>query len=329
MRLDCRASEPSRHRLRRGDSSCRPAWSSAIARRPLEVPLGHRAPHGCCGATGSGKSTLIAELLLRVLDLTRAPRHRSTRDLRDDILERVPARHANKGPCPSPRRPCQPRPSTPGENHTRPGTTRCLGIRGAHSRSLADFTGRRCSHYLRHALLTLLAAPEPQTILRADTVLPTTPSHALHGQARRPAARILLGDRMAIPVGGRTTTRSRPSSTNSAFVSYDSIRDVVARVSPLSGHVRSWTGATFSCRLLAVGGDNARLFGDGISRFYSIDRATGNRSISRQHFPLSTRIDLRYPKRSAASSTKAASLGSLWSRIQSLRGMASACATRC
>ena len=146
------------------------------------------------------------------------------------------------------------------------------------------FCGPKMQHYLRHALLTLLAAPEPQTIIELVRVLTDD------------AFREPFVERLTDPLVAafwRTEwpgpkERERDSSIKAvlnklgAFVTYASIRNVVGQGTPRSARGRSWTPVTCSSSTSrASGGDNANLFGAMLISRYLID-ATGRQGTPRE-----------------------------------------------
>jgi len=261
--------------------------------RPLEVPLSAIARHmAVVGATGSGKSTLIAELALGVLDhdagATVIDPHG---DLATDILERVPARHANRVHVLRLADRANPRAfnflerTTPDQ-----GQLVASEFVGLIHDLWPDFTGPKMQHYLRHALLTLLAAPEPQTILELIRVLTDDAFRAPYtAKLDDPLLASFWATEWPSP-GGRENDNSIKAVLNKlgAFVSYDSIRDVVGQgESTIRPRQIMDRGDLLVVDCSQVGGDNARLFGAMcISRFY-VD-ATGRQGTPkhqrRQHF---------------------------------------------
>jgi DNA helicase HerA-like ATPase len=125
------------------------------------------------GATGSGKSTLIADLALGVLDAEAGATVIDPHgDLATDILERVPARHAGRVHVLRLADREHPR----GFNFLERATPDQGQLVSSEFVQLIhdlwpEFTGPKMQHYLRHALLTLLSDPAPQTILELIRVL--------------------------------------------------------------------------------------------------------------------------------------------------------------
>ena len=153
-----------------------------------------------------------------------------------------------------------------------------------------EFTGPKMQHYLRHALLTILADPEPQTILELIRVL-TDDAFRVPYTAKLddPLLASFWATEWPSP-SGRENDNSIKAVLNKlgAFVSYDSIRDVVGQgESSIRPREIMDRGDLLVVDCSQVGGDNARLFGAMvISRFY-VD-ATGRqgtpRDQRRQHF---------------------------------------------
>ena len=146
------------------------------------------------------------------------------------------------------------------------------------------FCGPKMQHYLRHALLTLLATPEPGTIIELTRILTDDAfREPLVGQRHRPARRRLLADRVA-----GTRERERDSSIKAvlnklgAFVTYASIRNVVGQgVSTIRPRALMDRGDILLVDLSGVGGDNANLFGAMLISRCLID-ATGRQGTPRE-----------------------------------------------
>lgn len=255
--------------------------------QPMRVPLEAIQRHmAVVGATGSGKSTLIAELALGVLDsgagATVIDPHG---DLATDILERVPARHAERVHVLRLADRAHPRGFNFLERNT-PDEAQLVAsefVQLIHD-LWPEFTGPKMQHYLRHALLTILSDPEPQTILELIRVLTD--------DAFRERYRARLDDPMLAAFwktewpspGGRENDTSIKAVLNKlgAFVSYNSIRDVVGQgKSTLRPRQIMDAGDLLVIDCSRVGGDNARLFGAMcISRYY-VD-ATGRQGTPRE-----------------------------------------------
>ena len=261
--------------------------------QPLRVPLDALQRHmAVIGATGSGKSTLIADLALGVLDAgagaTVIDPHG---DLATDILERVPARLADRVRVLRLADRAHPR----GFNfleRTTPDQAQLVAseyVQLIHD-LWPEFTGPKMQHYLRHALLTTFADPAQQTILELIRVLT---DDAFRERYRAKIEDPLLASFWATEwpsAAGRENDASIKAVLNKlgAFVSYDSIRDIVGQGKSTIRPRQIMDAAdllVIDCS--RVGGDNARLFGAMcISRYYvdAIGRQGTPRDQRRQHF---------------------------------------------
>lgn len=145
------------------------------------------------------------------------------------------------------------------------------------------FCGPKMQHYLRHALLTLLAAPEPGTIIELTRVL-------TDDAFREPLVRALTDPLVAAFWRNEwpgPRERERDTSIKAvlnklgAFVTYASIRSVVGQgVSTIRPRALMDTGGILLVDLSGVGGDNANLFGAMLISRYLID-ATGRQGTPR------------------------------------------------
>jgi hypothetical protein len=261
--------------------------------QPLRVPFDAIQRHmAVIGSTGSGKSTLIADLALGVLDAgagaTVIDPHG---DLATDILERVPARHVDRVHVLRLADRAHPR----GFNfleRTNPDQGQLVAsefVQLIHD-LWPEFTGPKMQHYLRHGLLTLLSDPAPQTILELIRVLT---DDAFRERYRAKLDDPLLRAFWATEwpsAAGRENDASIKAVLNKlgAFVSYDSIRDIVGQgKSTLRPRQIMDAGGLLVIDCSRVGGDNARLFGAMcISRFYvdAIGRQGTPRDQRRPHF---------------------------------------------
>ena len=261
--------------------------------QPLRVPLDALQRHmAVIGATGSGKSTLIADLALEFWTRARAPRSSiptaiwqptSSNASRHGIADRVHVlRLADRA---------HPR----GFNfleRTTPDQAQLVAsefVQLIHD-LWPEFTGPKMQHYLRHALLTTFADPAQQTILELIRVLTDD------GFRERYRAKIedpLLASFWATEwpsAAGRENDASIKAVLNKlgAFVSYDSIRDIVGQGKSTIRPRQIMDAAdllVIDCS--RVGGDNARLFGAMcISRYYvdAIGRQGTPRDQRRPHF---------------------------------------------
>ena len=260
--------------------------------RPLVLPADALARHlAVFGSTGSGKSTLLLNL---VLALAESPIGATVidphGDLTTDILERLPASAAARVHVLRLADRDHPR----GFNFLeRASPDEAQLVTSEFVELFEDlwprFCGPKMQHYLRHALLTLLAVDEPGTIIELT--------------------RILTDDAFREPLVKRVTDplvaafwrtewpgpkeRERDSSIKAvlnklgAFVTYASIRNVVGQgVSTIRPRTLMDRGEILLVDLSGVGGDNANLFGAMLISRCLID-ATGRqgtpRASRRQH----------------------------------------------
>ncbi|HET6381549.1 MAG TPA: DUF87 domain-containing protein [candidate division Zixibacteria bacterium] len=254
---------------------------------PLRLPLDALARHmAVIGATGSGKSTLLMSLALGVLDTpvgaTVIDPHG---DLATDILARIPPRHADRvhvlrlGDRDHPR----------GFNFLeRTGSAEPQLVASEFVVLFhdlwPDYTGPKMQHYLRHALLTMLAQPKPQTVIELIRVLTDDDFRERYTHS--------LDDPMLAnfwrnewPSGAsreRDTSIKAVLNKLGAFVSYHSIRNVVGQgASTIRPRQIMDAGDLLVVDLSRVGGDNARLFGAMLISRYYID-AVGRQGTPRE-----------------------------------------------
>ncbi len=226
------------------------------------------------GATGSGKSTLLLTLLTEAaragIGATLIDPHG---DLVDDVLARVPAAAAERVAILRLADRAHPR----GFNFLeRRSVDEAQLVTSEFVDMLEDlwprFCGPKMQHYLRHALLTLLSAREPQTVLELVRLLTDD------------GFRQAYTDRLADPLlaafwrnewpGPRE--RERDTSIKAvlnklgAFVAYEQIRHVVGQgTSTITPRRVMDDGRLLLIDLSRVGGDNASLFGAmAVSRYY-------------------------------------------------------------
>ena len=154
------------------------------------------------------------------------------------------------------------------------------------------FSGPKMQHYLRNALLTLLADERPQTILELIRVLTDDAFRARFvKQLRDPMVRAFWDTQW--PGGGereRDTSIKAVLNKLGAFVTYDSIRLVVGQgVSTIRPREIMDRGEVLLVDLSGVGGDNAKLFGAMLVSRYYVD-AVGRQGLPpadrRQHLLL-------------------------------------------
>lgn len=245
--------------------------------RPLGIPLDALPRHlAVIGSTGSGKSTLLLHLVLGLLDTewgaTVIDPHG---DLVNDILARIPARHAERVRVLRLADRAHPRAFNFLE---RGDSVEAQLVTSEFVELFADlwprFCGPKMQHFLRHALLTLLSNPEPQTVLELVRVMSDEAFRRPYVEA---VTDQILRDfwRTQWPGHG---SMERDSSVMAvlnklgAFVAYDSIRLVVGQgVSTLRPRTVMDRGDLLLVDLSRVGGDNASLFGAMLIARYDID----------------------------------------------------------
>lgn len=241
----------------------------------LQLPVTSLARHmAVVGSTGSGKSTLLLNLALGVLDTpigaTVIDPHG---DLAADILCRIPPQHADRVHVLRLADRAHPR----GFNfleRREPDQAQLVASEfvGLFQDLWPDYTGPKMQHYLRHALLTMLSHPEPQTILELVRLL--TDDEFRSGYLEHVDDAMLQGFwRNEWPSPGareRDTSIKAVLNKLGAFVSYHSIRDVVGQGgSTIRPRSIMDAGDLLVVDLSRVGPDNARLFGAMlISRYY-------------------------------------------------------------
>ena len=255
--------------------------------RPFALPADALARHlAVFGSTGSGKSTLLLNLVLALAETpigaTVIDPHG---DLTTDILERLPASAATRVHVLRLADRDHPR----GFNFLeRTSPDEAQLVTSEFVELFEDlwprFCGPKMQHYLRHALLTLLATPEPGTIIELTRILTddafreplvadvTDPLVAAFWRTEWPGPR----------------ERERDSSIKAvlnklgAFVTYASIRNVVGQgVSTIRPRTLMDRGDILLVDLSGVGGDNANLFGAMLISRCLID-ATGRQGTPRE-----------------------------------------------
>jgi hypothetical protein len=243
--------------------------------RPLAVPLIALDRHlAVVGSTGSGKSTLLLQLVTGLLDTgwgsTVIDPHG---DLVNDILARVPSRHADRVHVLRLADRDHPRGFNFFERRTGEEGQLVVSEFVALFEDLwPRFTGPRMRDILRHAALTMLSSPEPQTVLELDRILSDA---AFRGPYVERATDPVIQNYW------RTRWPSKGSDDPSvgavqnklgAFIAYDSIRQVVGQgMSTLRPRMIMDRGDVLLVDLSQVGGDNASIFGGMLIARYRID----------------------------------------------------------
>ena len=237
------------------------------------------------GSTGSGKSTLLLNLVGALaaspVGVTVIDPHG---DLTGDILARIPADAADRVHVLRLADKDHPR----GFNFLeRRSPDEAQLVTSEFVELFEDlwprFCGPKMQHYLRHALLTLLAAPEPGTIIELTRVL-------TDDAFREPLVRALTDPLVAAFWRNEwpgPRERERDTSIKAvlnklgAFVTYASIRSVVGQgTSTIRPRALMDAGGILLVDLSGVGGDNANLFGAMLISRYLID-ATGRQGTPR------------------------------------------------
>jgi energy-coupling factor transporter ATP-binding protein EcfA2 len=259
---------------------------------PLQLPIASLARHmALVGSTGSGKSTLLLNLALGVLDTpigaTVIDPHG---DLANDILSRIPWRHADRVHVLRLADRAHPR----GFNfleRREPDQAQLVASEfvGLFQDLWPDYTGPKMQHYLRHALLTMLSHPEPQTILELVRLLTDDEFRTGYLEHVDDAMLKAFWRNEWPKPGAREHDTSIKAVLNKlgAFVSYHSIRDVVGQGrSTIRPRSIMDAGDLLVVDLSRVGPDNARLFGAMlISRYYidAVGRQGTELDARRQH----------------------------------------------
>ena len=236
------------------------------------------------GATGSGKSTLLLDLALAAIEAdigtTVIDPHG---DLANDVLCRVPRSTAGRIHVLRLGDRAHPRAFNFLERRS-PGDDQLVASEFVYM--LEDlwprFCGPKMQHYLRNALLTLLADEHPQTILELIRILTDDGFRARFVRhLRDPMIRAFWETQW--PSGSE---RDRDPSIKAvlnklgAFVTYDSIRLVVGQgVSTIRPRDVMDRGEVLLVDLSGVGGDNATLFGAMLASRYYVD-AVGRQELA-------------------------------------------------
>jgi energy-coupling factor transporter ATP-binding protein EcfA2 len=254
--------------------------------RDLALPADALARHlAVFGSTGSGKSTLLLNLVGALasspIGVTVIDPHG---DLTGDILARLPAAAADRVHVLRLADRDHPR----GFNFLeRRSPDEAQLVTSEFVELFEDlwprFCGPKMQHYLRHALLTLLAAPEPGTIIELTRVLT---DDAFRGPLVEKLTDPLVAAFWRNEWPGprereRDTSIKAVLNKLGAFVTYASIRSVVGQgVSTIRPRALMDTGGILLVDLSGVGGDNANLFGAMLISRYLID-ATGRQGTPR------------------------------------------------
>ncbi len=255
--------------------------------RPLAIPSSALPTHlAAFGATGSGKSTLLLNL---VLALTEAGIGATVLDphgdLTGEVLDRLRPQAAPRVHVLRLADRAHPRGFNFLERRS-PDQAQLVASEfvGLFEDLWPRFCGPKMQHYLRHALLTLLASREPQTVIELTRILTDDAFRDGYlGDVRDPLVEAFW--RTEWPRGGE---RDRDGSIKAvlnklgAFVAYESIRNVVGQgestVRPRDVMDR---GHLLLVDLSGVGGDNASLFGAMLVGRYAID-AVGRQDLPRE-----------------------------------------------
>lgn len=247
----------------------------ANGERPLAVSLATLDRHlAVVGSTGSGKSTLLLGLVTGLLDTgwgaTVIDPHG---DLVADILARVPPRHADRIHVLRLADRAHPR----GFNFFECRTSEDAQLVTSEFVALFEdlwprFTGPRMRDILRHALLTLLSDPEPQTVLELDRILSDEAFRRPYiDQATDPVVQNYWRTRWPSK-GSDDPSVGAVQNKLGAFIAYDSIRQVVGQgVSTLRPRTIMDRGDVLLVDLSQVGGDNASIMGGMLIARYRID----------------------------------------------------------
>ena len=254
--------------------------------RPLVIPSAVLPTHlAAFGATGSGKSTMLLNL---VLSLTEAELGATVidphGDLTDDILSRLPSQASSRVHVLRLADREHPRGFNFLERRS-PDQAQLVTSEfvGLFEDLWPRFCGPKMQHYLRHALLTLLATREPQTVIELIRVLTDDAFREQYLKAVRDPMLEAFWRTEWPRAGERDRDGSIKAVLNKlgAFVAYESIRNVVGQgVSTIRPRDVMDRGDLLLVDLSGVGGDNASLFGAMLVSRYAID-AVGRQGIPR------------------------------------------------
>lgn len=240
------------------------------------------------GATGSGKSTVVLNLMLEAIrkriGATLIDPHG---DLVDDVLARIPDEYADRVSVLRLADRAHPRGFNMLERRT-PDEGQLVASEFVDM--LEDlwprFCGPKMQHYLRHALLTLLSQPEPVTVLELVRILTDDDFRQSYTKdLKDPLLRAFWDNEWPGP-----RERERDASIKAvlnklgAFVAYEQVRHVVGQgSSTIRPRAIMDEGRVLLADLSQVGGDNASLFGAMLISRYYID------AVGRQGTPLASR----------------------------------------
>ena len=255
--------------------------------RPLAIPSNVLPTHlAAFGATGSGKSTMLLNLVLGLseaeIGATVIDPHG---DLTDDILSRLQRQASSRVHV------------LRIADHEHPRGFNFLERRSPDQAQLVTsefvglfedlwprFCGPKMQHYLRHALLTLLTSHEPQTVIELIRLLTDDAFREAYLKGVRDPLLQAFWRNEWPKAGERDRDGSIKAVLNKlgAFVAYESIRNVVGQgVSTIRPRDVMDRGDLLLVDLSGVGGDNASLFGAMLVGRYAID-AVGRQGIPRE-----------------------------------------------
>ncbi len=255
--------------------------------RPLAIPSAVLPTHlAVFGATGSGKSTMLLNL---VLGLTEAEIGATVvdphGDLTDDILSRLPRLASSRVHVLRLADRQHPRGFNFLERRS-PDQAQLVTSEfvGLFEDLWPRFCGPKMQHYLRHGLLTLLEAHEPQTVIELIRLLTDDGFREAYLKAVRDPMLQAFWRNEWPKAGERDRDGSIKAVLNKlgAFVAYESIRNVVGQgVSTIRPRDVMDRGDLLLVDLSGVGGDNASLFGAMLIGRYAID-AVGRQDLPRE-----------------------------------------------